>query len=275
MWLRAGVAVVQIKARTVEGLLDLVQRERRGEAVNRPLLAALLRMFASLGIYGEAFHEPFMQVGSSARLRALMLACPSALAPALLAHAVCHVPRGRMSQDPGKWLCARSGVLAPAYRGSLVCLCPMPRRPPRSSTALRASGWWARWTCPPTCATARCGEGRGGEGHGGAGSGGDGAGGGQQALEEWRVGWRAAWCVGLCASCGTHHQAVPCCAVLRRAAPCCAVLRRAVLRAQSRLGEEYERSCEVLDPSSRRPLIAAVEAELVGRHTAALLDPGR
>lgn len=52
----------QIKERTVEGLLELVQRERCGEGVNRALLQRLLRMLSSLGIYTDAFHEPFMKV---------------------------------------------------------------------------------------------------------------------------------------------------------------------------------------------------------------------
>ncbi|PNW75189.1 hypothetical protein CHLRE_12g516500v5 [Chlamydomonas reinhardtii] len=51
----------QIKERTVEGLLELVQRERCGEGVNRALLQRLLRMLSSLGIYTDAFHEPFMK----------------------------------------------------------------------------------------------------------------------------------------------------------------------------------------------------------------------
>lgn len=43
---------------------------------------------------------------------------------------------------------------------------------------------------------------------------------------------------------------------------------------QSRLSEEYERSAEYLDASSRRPLLGVVEAQLVGRHVGALLDRG-
>ncbi len=55
----------------MEGLLELVGRERCGEAVNRPLLQRLLRMLSALGIYGEAFHDPFMQVGGPAGWRVL------------------------------------------------------------------------------------------------------------------------------------------------------------------------------------------------------------
>ncbi len=51
----------KIKERTVEGLLELIERERCGEAINRPLVKGLLRMLSSLGIYSDAFHEPFMK----------------------------------------------------------------------------------------------------------------------------------------------------------------------------------------------------------------------
>lgn len=44
---------------------------------------------------------------------------------------------------------------------------------------------------------------------------------------------------------------------------------------QTRLSEEFERCSSYLDASSRRPLIAAVESELVGRHVGALLDGRR
>lgn len=47
----------------MEGLLALIERERGGEAIDRPLVKGLLRMFGSLGTYAEAFHEPFIQVG--------------------------------------------------------------------------------------------------------------------------------------------------------------------------------------------------------------------
>ncbi|KAG2482358.1 hypothetical protein HYH03_018708 [Edaphochlamys debaryana] len=54
----------EITTRTVAGLLDQVERERRGEAVNRPLLQRLLRMLGALGIYADAFHGPFMKAST-------------------------------------------------------------------------------------------------------------------------------------------------------------------------------------------------------------------
>ncbi|KAG2445601.1 hypothetical protein HXX76_000212 [Chlamydomonas incerta] len=120
----------QIKERTVEGLLELIQRERCGEAVNRALLQRLLRMLSSLGIYTDAFHEPFMKAS------------------------------GQFYRSEGERLMAELDV--PAY----------------------------------------------------------------------------------------------------------------LKHCETRLGEEFERCSEYLDASSRRPLIAAVEGALVGRHTGALLDRG-
>ena len=43
------------------GLLQLVEAERRGDAVDRALVAQLLRCFSALGIYAEAFQAPFLQ----------------------------------------------------------------------------------------------------------------------------------------------------------------------------------------------------------------------
>lgn len=37
------------------GLLQQIQTERRGDAINRQLLTNLLRMLSSLGIYSTAF----------------------------------------------------------------------------------------------------------------------------------------------------------------------------------------------------------------------------
>ncbi|PNH08922.1 Cullin-4 [Tetrabaena socialis] len=120
----------EIKLRTVEGLLELVERERCGEAVNRVLVKGLLRMLSSLGIYADAFHEPFMRASS------------------------------QFYRAEGERLMAELDI--PAY----------------------------------------------------------------------------------------------------------------LRHCETRLSEEFERCSEYLDPSSRRPLIAAVEAQLVGRHTGPLLDRG-
>ncbi|GIL70584.1 hypothetical protein Vretimale_3704 [Volvox reticuliferus] len=120
----------EIQQRTVEGLLELIERERCGEAVNRPLLKGLLRMLSSLGIYTDAFHEPFMKAST------------------------------QFYRAEGERLVAELDV--PAY----------------------------------------------------------------------------------------------------------------LRHCETRLMEEYERSCEYLDSSSRRPLIGAVESQLVGRHTGPVLDRG-
>ncbi|KAI8468416.1 MAG: Cullin-domain-containing protein [Monoraphidium minutum] len=50
----------QVEARIVRGLLLLVERERHGEAVDRQLLASLLRMLKDLGLYGPRFEAPFL-----------------------------------------------------------------------------------------------------------------------------------------------------------------------------------------------------------------------
>jgi hypothetical protein len=43
---------------------------------------------------------------------------------------------------------------------------------------------------------------------------------------------------------------------------------------QARLGEEYERCAQYLDPLTRKPLVGVVEAKLVAMHLPALLERG-
>lgn len=77
--------ILQVQRKTVAGLLGLVDRERRGDAVDRGLMAHLLRMFASLGIYADAFQEPFLQETQASRAAACMQLppiLPSASSPA-------------------------------------------------------------------------------------------------------------------------------------------------------------------------------------------------
>lgn len=49
-----------VQTRTVEGLLMLIDRERKGDAVDRTLLKSLLRMLSDLQIYQDAFESKFL-----------------------------------------------------------------------------------------------------------------------------------------------------------------------------------------------------------------------
>ena len=51
----------EVERKTIRGLLALIERERKGETVNRSLLSNLLRMFSALGIYQESFQKPFLE----------------------------------------------------------------------------------------------------------------------------------------------------------------------------------------------------------------------
>ena len=42
----------------MQGLLGLIEAERRGDSVNRLLLSHLLRMLTALGIYADTFQVP-------------------------------------------------------------------------------------------------------------------------------------------------------------------------------------------------------------------------
>jgi cullin-4 len=50
----------EVYSRLQEGLLALIERERRGEDVPRPLLASLLRMLSALGLYSSPFETAFL-----------------------------------------------------------------------------------------------------------------------------------------------------------------------------------------------------------------------
>lgn len=45
----------------MRGLLDLVDRERQGDAVDRQLLAGLVRMLGDLGLYSSAFSPKLLE----------------------------------------------------------------------------------------------------------------------------------------------------------------------------------------------------------------------
>lgn len=45
------------QTRTVDGLLMLIESERQGDLVDRPLLKALLRMLSDLQIYQDVFEH--------------------------------------------------------------------------------------------------------------------------------------------------------------------------------------------------------------------------
>ncbi|CAH3104933.1 unnamed protein product [Porites lobata] len=50
-----------VQSRTVDGLLQLIENERHGEAVDRTLLKSLLRMLADLQMYEDAFETKFLK----------------------------------------------------------------------------------------------------------------------------------------------------------------------------------------------------------------------
>nr|GMD87929.1 cullin-4-like [Ipomoea batatas] len=51
----------EVEHKTVFGLLQMIESERLGEAVDRTLLNHLLKMFTALGIYPESFEKPFLE----------------------------------------------------------------------------------------------------------------------------------------------------------------------------------------------------------------------
>ena len=53
--------MLQVGRKAVGALLGLVESDRRGTAVDRSLAASLLRMLASLDLYGEDFEPAFLR----------------------------------------------------------------------------------------------------------------------------------------------------------------------------------------------------------------------
>ncbi|XP_004233125.2 cullin-4 [Solanum lycopersicum] len=51
----------EVEHKIVFGLLQMIESERLGEAVDRALLNHLLKMFTALGIYAESFEKPFVE----------------------------------------------------------------------------------------------------------------------------------------------------------------------------------------------------------------------
>ncbi|KAG0464826.1 hypothetical protein HPP92_018990 [Vanilla planifolia] len=51
----------EVERKIVTGLLELIERERLGEAIDRTVLGHLLKMFTALGTYAETFEKPFLE----------------------------------------------------------------------------------------------------------------------------------------------------------------------------------------------------------------------
>lgn len=51
----------EVERKIVTGLLELIERERLGEAIDRTVLGHLLKMFTALGTYAEIFEKPFLE----------------------------------------------------------------------------------------------------------------------------------------------------------------------------------------------------------------------
>eukprot|EP01012_Entosiphon_sulcatum_P022321 TRINITY_DN27257_c0_g1_i1.p1 TRINITY_DN27257_c0_g1~~TRINITY_DN27257_c0_g1_i1.p1 ORF type:complete len:722 (-),score=154.17 TRINITY_DN27257_c0_g1_i1:41-2206(-) len=51
----------EVKYKTVDGLLQLIQQERNGDTVDRSLIQKLIRMFLALQLYRDTFEGPFLE----------------------------------------------------------------------------------------------------------------------------------------------------------------------------------------------------------------------
>lgn len=53
--------LLQVESHLLRGILDLIDRERQGEAVDRQLLAGLVRMLGDLGLYSSTFTPKLLE----------------------------------------------------------------------------------------------------------------------------------------------------------------------------------------------------------------------
>ncbi|KAG0467042.1 hypothetical protein HPP92_018622 [Vanilla planifolia] len=51
----------EVESKIVAGLLELIEHERLGEAIERTVVGHLLKMFTALGTYTESFEKPFLE----------------------------------------------------------------------------------------------------------------------------------------------------------------------------------------------------------------------
>ena len=56
-----GKTATTVRVKVVRGLLDLIERERMGEKIDRALAKRVLRALSALGVYGEAFERVFIE----------------------------------------------------------------------------------------------------------------------------------------------------------------------------------------------------------------------
>ncbi|CAG8562028.1 588_t:CDS:10 [Paraglomus occultum] len=55
------MSAVDVRGKTLDGLLSVIHRERLGESVDRSLLVSLIHMYVDLSIYTQGFEAPFLQ----------------------------------------------------------------------------------------------------------------------------------------------------------------------------------------------------------------------
>ncbi|KAF9185173.1 Cullin-4B [Haplosporangium sp. Z 11] len=61
LWRRLVMNRMEIRNKVLEGLLSLIEKERRGDAISQPLVLSLLRMLTDIHMYSSVFETPFLQ----------------------------------------------------------------------------------------------------------------------------------------------------------------------------------------------------------------------
>ena len=120
-----GLLNTQVERKAVQGLLRLVEAERRGEPIEGVLLSRLLRALGSLGMYATSFEVPFLEETAAFYATEGCAVMASADVAEYLIH--CEVNAfllpGRLSPRTKPWLCLfgrRIKLLFFRHAGSLI-----------------------------------------------------------------------------------------------------------------------------------------------------------
>jgi cullin-4 len=96
-----------VERRCVDGLLQLIEKERVGEVIDRALVKQLLRMLTQLQVYGESFEERFLQETTAFYRKESDKSMEQLAAPDYLSHANLRISQERERVvhylDEGTW----------------------------------------------------------------------------------------------------------------------------------------------------------------------------
>ena len=111
LWRRLIMQQDVIRTKVLDGVLELIDRDRSGEAISYPLVTSLLRMLSDIHMYSSAFETPFIQHSRTFYHVEAEQCVHSLTVPEYLRHA-----QRRLTEETGRF----EGYLEKSTRRSLV-----------------------------------------------------------------------------------------------------------------------------------------------------------